>query len=172
MREWRTIKSGMLSTLMWETRFIYTLFLLFCLASYGIMGLLMNTRTHFSPTELTEYYQGNEAKDLYGKTFQELLEVTHFHLFSVPVLLFIQGHLFLLTAWPRKIKAVIVLLSFVGAGLMIAGPWLLFYQFSSLAFLIVFGRLLFFVSLLFFAFVPIYEMWFKKIVIEKSVPNE
>lgn len=161
MREWRTIKSGMLGTLLWETRFIYTLFLLFCLVSYGVMGVLMNTRTHFATTDLTEYYRGNEEKDIYGKTFQELLETTHFHLFSVPVLLFIQGHLFLLTSWPRRLKVSIVLASFVGAALMIAGPWMILYLSSELAILMVFGRILLFLSLLFYAIVPIYEMWLK-----------
>ncbi|MEK7486048.1 MAG: hypothetical protein AABZ60_17130 [Planctomycetota bacterium] len=162
MREWRNVKSGMLGTLLWETRFIYTLFLLFCLVSYGVMGVLMNTRSHFTPTALGEYYRGNEEKDIYGKTFQELLEVTHFHLFSVPVLLFIQGHLFLLTSWPRFLKVVIVLASFLGAALMIAGPWMIFYLSSDLAILMAFGRVLLFLSLILYALVPIYEMWFKR----------
>lgn len=176
MRELRNIRSGMLGTLLWETRFIYSLFLVFCLASYVVMGVLIVTRTHFAPEELVHYYVGNEEKDLYGKTFNELLELTHFHLFSVPVLLFIQGHLFLMTYWPRRLKIIIVLASFIGAGLMIGGPWLIVYVSPKCAVLMMIGRIFLMLSFLFYFCVPMYEMWLRKIPtknsLASSVPKE
>lgn len=150
-----------LSSLQWETKFIYTIFLIFCLISYIIIGTIIATRSGFSSEQAITYYTGNEENDVYGKTFGELIDLTHFHLFSIPLFIFVQGHIFLLSSWQRKIKIIIIVASFFGAALYIAAPWLIVYVSRSLVFLILLSRVLLGLTLLIFLCVPLKEMWFK-----------
>jgi len=68
-------------------------------------------------------------------TYRKLIEVTHFHLFTMPVVLLIVGHLFFATALSPRAK-----LGWIGAAsatvvLHIATPWLVRYASTRLAFL-------------------------------------
>ena len=68
-------------------------------------------------------------------SYRKLLEVTHFHLFTMPVVLLIVGHLFFATALSPRAK-----LGWIGAGsatvvLHIGTPWLVRYGSTRLAFL-------------------------------------
>ena len=101
MKEFLYLKDG-LRSLQPSTRFAYTLFLLYSLLSYAVMIALAAHRSGFSAESVSSYYAG--GGELYPKTPGELLEVTHFHLFSMPLLLFVQAHLFLMTLWPRRLK--------------------------------------------------------------------
>jgi hypothetical protein len=158
MKEFLYLKSG-LRSLQWSTRFVYTLFLLFSLASYAVMVVLASKRSGFGSASVAAYYAGDEAQQLYPKTTGELLEVTHFHLFSMPMLLFVQGHLFLMTRWPRRWKIAIVSAAFAGAALDLAAPWLVLYVSRDLAGAKLLARLLLGPALIAFAIVPLWEMW-------------
>lgn len=90
---------------------------------------------------------------------RKLLEVTHFHLFSMPVYLMILSHLFMLTRWSVRAK-----LSWIVAGTLavvahIAAPWLArgggagaraFYAGSGFMLALTFGLM---------SAVPLFEMW-------------
>lgn len=160
MKEFLYLKNG-LRSLQWSTRFVYTLFLVFSLASYAVMIALAANRSGFTPATAANYYAGGGA-DHSSKTTGELLEVTHFHLFSMPLLLFVQGHLFLMTSWPRRLKIVFVIAAFVGAALDLAAPWLVVYVARDLAFTKDLARLLLGPALLAFAIVPLRDMWWPK----------
>lgn len=56
---------------------------------------------------------------------RKLLEVTHFHLFSIPVYVLILAHLWLLTRIPPWLQTSGVAAAVVTSGLHIAAPWLL-----------------------------------------------
>lgn len=148
-----------LDALRWDTKMVYSAFLVTCLLSYVVMGALIATRTQLSPAALTEYYVGDEEEERYGKTVGELLETTHFHLFSVPLLLFVQGHLFLFVSWRPALKAGIVTASFVAAVGYIATPWLIVYGGPLFAYPGVFFRLALAAVLIVYAVVPLWEMW-------------
>jgi hypothetical protein len=169
MKEFLYLKNG-LRSLQWSTRFVYTLFLLFSLASYGVMVVLASQRSGFSPASVSTYYAGDPAQQ-YPKTVGELLEVTHFHLFSMPLLLFVQGHLFLMTQWPRRWKIALVVAAFVGAALDLAAPWLVIYVSRDLAFVKLLARLLLGPALLAFAFVPLREMWWPDKSVDAPPPR-
>ena len=68
-------------------------------------------------------------------TYRKLLEVTHFHLFTMPVVLLIIGHLFLATSLGDRAK----LLWLVGASCSVVGhlatPWIVRYAGGRVAFL-------------------------------------
>ncbi len=159
-----------LGHLQWTTRFIFTLFLGFCLVSYGVMIWMGLERSGYSHAAIADYYAGNEAQDeageieieavVYAKPQERLVELTHFHLFRMPVLLFIQGHLFLLTRLPRKLKVGIVIAAFLGASCDLAAPWLITLCGRDWAWVKSVGRALLGPALLAFFFVPVWELWF------------
>ncbi|MHB9108407.1 MAG: hypothetical protein ACYDCO_15230 [Armatimonadota bacterium] len=158
MKEW-TNGAGGLSALRWETKVIYTLYLLFSAAGFAVMGVLASMRSGWRPGAIAAYYIGDESIGLYGKTPAELLELTHFHLFAVPLFLFVTGHVFLLCRWRPGVKVGIVAAAFLGAAGLIAAPWLLITAGRGWAFLLLTARVLLAVPGLLFLAVPLWEMW-------------
>src|SRR3954470_21565022 len=57
-------------------------------------------------------------------SYRKLLEVTHFHLFTMPVVLLIIGHLFLATGLGERAKRAWLIAGVVSVTLHLATPWL------------------------------------------------
>jgi hypothetical protein len=90
---------------------------------------------------------------------RKLLEVTHFHLFSMPVYLMILSHLFMLSSMGGRAKALWIVLGSAGVALHIAAPWAARSPgILAKAFYAVSGTLLA-VAFLVMAVVPLLEMW-------------
>ena len=68
-------------------------------------------------------------------TYRKLLEVTHFHLFTMPVVLLIIGHLLLATGLGDRAKFVWLVAASTSVAAHLATPWLVRYGGSALAFL-------------------------------------
>ena len=90
---------------------------------------------------------------------RKLLEVTHFHLFTMPVYLMILAHLFMLGRMGQRAKLVWIALGTLAVLLHIAAPWVarngsagssLFYALSGALLFVSFGVM---------CAVPLYEMW-------------
>ena len=60
-------------------------------------------------------------------SYRKLLEVTHFHLFTVPVFLLIIAHLFMLTGLSSPAKVAWIAAGWVSALVHVAAPWLIRY---------------------------------------------
>jgi len=60
-------------------------------------------------------------------TYRKLLEVTHFHLFTVPVFLLIIAHLFMLTGLSSTAKTVWIAAGWLSAFVHLLAPWLIRY---------------------------------------------
>src|SRR5258706_15738734 len=60
-------------------------------------------------------------------TYRKLLEVTHFHLFTVPVFLLIIAHLFMLTGLSPTAKAAWITGGWLSALAHLAAPWIIHY---------------------------------------------
>lgn len=150
------------STIRTEQKIIYTIFLGFMLL--GILSILVFylAKTGLGATSLVEYYRGNEEKMMFPKTFQELWEVTHFHLFTMPVIFLIFAHLFAMTRLPGRIKGGVMAGAAIGIFLDIGSGWLIVYGGPAFALLKMVGRLLLATSFPVFLATPIYEMWFKR----------
>ncbi|WP_373048177.1 hypothetical protein [Vulgatibacter sp.] len=58
------------------------------------------------------------------KSPRQVLETFHFHLFTVPVVLLIVGHLFMLTALSLRLKIVVILVASVGTFVHLLAPLL------------------------------------------------
>ncbi len=150
------------STIRVEQKIIYTIFLGFMLL--GILSILafFLAKTGLRASSLVDYYRGNEQKMMYPKTFQELWEVTHFHLFTMPVIFLIFAHLFALTRASRRMKTAVLLCAALGLLLDILSGWLIVYAGAPFVICKIFGRCLLALSFSVFIATPIYEMWFKK----------
>ena len=73
---------------------------------------------------------------VFAKEMPELMKTSHFHLFMMPIVFVITGHLFLLSAWGRRSKTVVISSCFAYIVLDISNPWLIRYggdSFASLA---------------------------------------
>ena len=57
-------------------------------------------------------------------SYRKLLEVTHFHLFTMPVVLLIVGHLFLATGLSERAKRAWLIAGVLSVSLHLATPWL------------------------------------------------
>lgn len=57
-------------------------------------------------------------------SYRKLLEVTHFHLFTVPVFLLVIAHLFMLTGLGTRAKVIWIAAAWGSALLHLAAPWL------------------------------------------------
>ncbi len=152
---------GSLRALKWGTRFAYTLFLAFIFVGYLVMALLAAERSGFSSEQIVGRYVGDDQTS-FGMSYGEMLEVTHFHLFSMPLLLFVMGHLFLLSFWPLRVKVSLVIACAVGMVCDLSAPWLIHYVSSDFAQLKNIGRVLMGAGFLAFTLVPIWEMWFRR----------
>jgi hypothetical protein len=60
-------------------------------------------------------------------TYRKLLEVTHFHLFTVPVFLLIIAHLFMLTGLSSAAKTAWIVTGWLSAFVHLLAPWLIRY---------------------------------------------
>jgi hypothetical protein len=105
--------------------------------------------------------EARPQKIVVAVTYRKLLEVTHFHLFTMPVVLLIVGHLFFATALSPRAK-----LSWVGTAsatvfLHIGTPWLVRYVSPGLAFLHAFSGAAMTLAMGVLTIYPVFAMWRK-----------
>ena len=157
MREFVQPPGRGLAILQPSTRFALALLLVFALAAYAVMLVLGVSRSGLAPHSIASYYAGAVAGE--GKTTGELLEVTHFHLFAMPLFCFVLGHVFLMCRWPSPaLRRWIVVAAFAGAACDLAAPWLVIHVGAACAWVKIAGRLLLGPALLTMTLVPLAEI--------------
>jgi hypothetical protein len=142
-----------------ETRIAYTAFLV--LTTLGVATLLALSvgRVGFSPGAIAAYYRGGESEMSFPKTFWQLMEVSHFHLFSVPTVVLILTHLLYATPTSVRFRVWLTVLTFVGAFLEAVGPWAVRYVAAACAYLLLAGWALLAGGTLVIVVVTIASMW-------------
>ena len=90
---------------------------------------------------------------------RKLLEVTHFHLFSMPVYLLILSHMYMLSRARKQSKVGWVAIGSFGTVLHIAAPWLVAHGYAGAVAAYALSGVLLLVSYLVMSVVPIWEMW-------------
>jgi hypothetical protein len=93
-------------------------------------------------------------------TYRKLLEVTHFHLFTVPVFLLIIAHLFMLTGLRSSTKAAWILATWLAALVHLAAPWIVHYGGGRYAAVYGLSGAVFGVTCVALTAYPIWAMWF------------
>ena len=84
---------------------------------------------------MVEYYLGAEERFLQPRSYQGLLEVSHFHFFAMGMLLLVLTHLMLFVPIKNTTKAWLIVLPFVSAFLVEGASWLIRFVHPGFAYL-------------------------------------
>jgi hypothetical protein len=140
-------------------RLLYTLFLLLMLIGFTFSFFWAHSMTSLSPQGIADHYRGSDATFGEPMSFRELAEITHFHLFTMPVVFMILIHVLYLTGASHGLKAAITWGGLGGVTLDLLSPWLITYVSPFFVFTMLAGDTLMTVSFLVMLAVPLYEMW-------------
>jgi hypothetical protein len=140
-------------------RLLYTLFLLLMLAGFLFSFFWAHSMTGLSPSGIADHYRGSDATFGEPMSFRELAEVTHFHLFTMPVVFIILIHVMYLTSAGSALKAAMTWAGFGGVMLDLVSPWLISYVSPVFVLTMLTGDMLMMLSFLVMMAIPLYEMW-------------
>lgn len=87
-------------------------------------GLMYFHRMDLSADSVITYYLGSEEEFTQPKSYQSLLEVTHFHLFAMGMLVLTLTHLMLMTHLPTLVKVWLSVMVYGSAIADEAAGWL------------------------------------------------
>jgi hypothetical protein len=140
-------------------RLLYTLFLLLMLSGFLFSFFWAHSMTGLSPSGIADHYRGSDATFGEPMSFRELAEVTHFHLFTMPVVFMILVHVMYLTNASHILKAAMTWFGFGGVILDLVSPWLISYVSPVFVLTMLTGDTLMMLSFFVMMAVPLYEMW-------------
>ncbi|MDE3120031.1 MAG: hypothetical protein KGL03_13570 [Nitrospirota bacterium] len=143
-------------------RLLYTLFLLLMFAGFAFSFFWAHSMTSLSPQGIADHYLGSDETFGEPMSFRELAEVTHFHLFTMPVVFMILVHVLYLTMARNLVKALTPYVAFGGVILDLVSPWLISYVSPIFVLTMLTGDFLMVISFLVMMAIPLYEMWVLK----------
>lgn len=143
-------------------RLIYTFFLFFMLLAFAFSFFWAHTMTELSPNQVAQHYLGSDTTFGEPMSFRELSEITHFHLFTMPVLFLILIHVLYLTEAGGGLKVITTWAAFGGVFFDLLSPWLIRYVSPVFALTMLLGDVLMAVSFIILLVIPLYEMWIKQ----------
>jgi len=143
-------------------RLVYTLFLMAMLAAFLFSFFWAHSMTSLSPQRIADHYRGSDVTFGEPMSFRELAEITHFHLFTMPVVFMILVHVLYLTMASARLKILTTHGAFLGVALDLVSPWLIAYVSPIFALTMLVGDLLMAGTFLIMFVIPLYEMWFFK----------
>ena len=153
---------------------LYTAFCAFTVAGLlsciGLYGGVVRFGARATPAELYEhlvtYYRPEAAAPAATAeaspspiSTRRLLEITHFHLFSMPLYLLVLGHLFLLTGAGARAKKGWISASVAGTAAHLLAPWCVHFWGAALAWVYPISGAALLASFAVLMGVPLYEMW-------------
>jgi hypothetical protein len=142
-----------------ETRLAYTGFLLLSILGIATLIALAFGRTGASPSAIASYYRGSDSEMSFPKAFWQLVEVSHFHLFTIPVVALILSHLLYATPAPIRLRVWLTAAIFAGALLDAIGPWSIRYLAAAMAYSLILGWVLLAGSSLAIIAITLAAMW-------------
>jgi hypothetical protein len=122
-------------------RLVLVWFLLFVALLWVTNALLYFSKMGLTPSSVVAYYLGDEAQFTQPRSYQGLLELTHFHLFAMGILILTMTHLLLFVPMPNGRKALIVSIAFAAALADEAAGWLVRFVSPHFAYLKIAGFL-------------------------------
>lgn len=140
-------------------KFLYTAFLAFSLAGLASAGLLHLDGMGTSGVQAATYWLGDDTGMAYPKSFRQLVELTHFHLFTEPVSLLVVAHLYHLGGDSPFRKRVSIIGTTVALGVQIALPWALVYASSGFSILLFPATIVLIGGFLYMSAVATMDMW-------------
>ncbi len=109
-----------------RNRLLQTIVVLYCLyvaLLWVTNALLYFQKMSLTPASVVHYYLGSEEAFLQPRSFQGLLEISHFHLFAMGMLLLVMTHLMLFVPLAGRAKAWLIALPFAAALLDEGAGW-------------------------------------------------
>lgn len=168
----------------WNTKVLITIFLLVMLVSFGVAELNVYDKVgrikdgvvlRYGPSpELTSATNNPDPNlptaepsppPLEGElvarmnTFSILLDITHPHVFEIPLVLFVLAHFLMRTRISERLKLITYLVSFGGCVSFLATPWLVRYVSTKTANLLYVGAIAMAITVIVMVIVPIFDMW-------------
>lgn len=128
-------------------------------------------RTGFNPSGVTKYYLGNVRGDepeesplpqeglMFPKTRREMMEVTHVHIFTIPLIFFVMSRILSMTGMREGYKLATFVASFAGIILNLSGPWLVRYLTSGFSVWLILSYVVLGSVTIVYITYPMYEMW-------------
>lgn len=118
---------------------IIVIFVIYVAGLWLTNALLYFQKMGLSYVSVTEYYLGSEERFLQPRSYQGMLEVSHFHLFAMGLLLLTLTHLMLFVPLSSNTKAWFIIIPFTSALLDEGGGWLVRFVHPLFAYLKIAG---------------------------------
>ena len=135
--------------------------LVFLAGLWVTMILMYTAKMGFTPQSVRDYYLGSEAAFTQPRTYQSMLEVAHFHLPMIAIVVLLLTHLLIFAPFSTAFKVGFIVVAFASGFLNEGAGWLVRFVDPGFAavkvgsFLIFQGTLLFLiVALAWFLFAP------------------
>ncbi|OQZ03810.1 hypothetical protein B188_26570 [Candidatus Brocadiaceae bacterium B188] len=162
-----------------SNKIFFTFFLSIMIVALGVGFLNYYERTGFSTQKTIRYYCGDKEEEMevplsaeddksrleeglfFSKSYRELLEVTHTHIFSLPIVIFILSRIMAMTHTREGLKVTVYGVSFMGILLNLSAPWLIRYASPHFVITFTISNILLILSFGAYIFIPLYEMWFR-----------
>jgi len=126
---------------------IVTLYATYVIGLWLTNGLLYFNKMSLTAASVVDYYLGSEDRFLSPRSYQGLLEVSHFHLFAMGMLLLVLTHLMLFIPVRNNIKIWLIVVPFVSAFVDEGAGWLVRFVSPHFAYLKIAGFVMLEVSL-------------------------
>jgi len=111
------------------------------------------------PEDMDMHLPSTQGPMLLSVSRRKLLEVTHFHLFTLPIFLLVIAHIFMLCSMRPALKGGVLLSSIASSGIHMLAPWLVFWGGASWAFLMPITGAWMTISMLVLILWPAWAMW-------------
>lgn len=128
-----------------RNRLLQTIVVLYALYVVGLWvtnALLYFSKMGLSPDSVVAYYLGSEEQFLSPRSYQGLLEVSHFHFFAMGMLLLVLTHLMLFVPIRGSLKAWLIAVPFLAGFVDEGAGWLVRFAHPGFATLKIAGFLL------------------------------
>lgn len=145
-----------------EARILYSGFCLFVLIGIGTsVWLYADDHLGVSPSAAKHYYLGSPdpAAMIFEKPPRQVMETFHFHAFTMPMVLLVIGHIFMMCALPLRLRAGVLVAASVATLLHLLAPVLVRFVSPAAAMLVFPSALVMAVLWIVLAAYPIYAMW-------------
>jgi hypothetical protein len=138
-----------------------TAFLLLAVVGLGVAGLQVFVRAGLTPETTLSHFRGNEETMQYPLSFGAMVEITHAHAFTQPMLAFVLALVLLASSAFEWLKRFAVVCLFVGMAMEMGVPWLVRYGPAWTVHLLLLTGALIIVGMLVSVAIPLYEMWWQ-----------
>ena len=150
-----------------------TAFLLLAVLGLGVAGLQIYVRAGLTPTSTLGHFRGNEETLQYPVSFTQMVEISHAHAFTQPMLALILSMALLVSSANESLKRVVVVALFTGMTMELGVPWLVRYGPAWTVHLLPLTGALIILGTFVSVAIPLYEMWWWSPRIERAArPDE